>query len=56
MGWREGETNCLQCSLLPLGLCDPTLRLPMSPLLPENMVILENALREGGLQKKTIGK
>eukprot|EP00026_Physarum_polycephalum_P012852 Phypoly_transcript_13193.p1 GENE.Phypoly_transcript_13193~~Phypoly_transcript_13193.p1 ORF type:complete len:299 (+),score=57.06 Phypoly_transcript_13193:116-1012(+) len=39
-----------------LGLCDPTLRLPMSPLLPENLPILENALHESGVQKKTIGK
>jgi len=39
-----------------LGLCDPTLRLPMSPLLPENLPIIENVLRESGLHKKTIGK
>jgi len=39
-----------------LGLCDPTLRLPMSPLLPENLTILEAVLRDGGLLKQTIGK
>jgi len=37
-----------------LGLCDPTLRLPMSPLLPENLPSLENTLQESGLQKKTL--
>jgi len=39
-----------------LGLCDPTLRLPMSPLLPENVVTLEKTLQESGLLKPAVGK
>jgi len=40
-----------------LGLInDPTLRLPLSPLLPENLVALEKVLQEGGLLKPTVGK
>lgn len=40
-----------------LGLSDSTLRLPMSPLLSENVILLEKVLADAGLFKKaTIGK
>jgi len=39
-----------------LGLCDPTLRLPMSPLQPENLLVLEKMLHDNGLLKSSVGK
>jgi len=35
-----------------VGLCSASLRLPMSPLLPENVPVLENVLKEAGLLRK----
>jgi len=39
-----------------MGLCDPTLRLPLTPLLSENLPALEGVLQDAGLLKPKIGK
>jgi 4-hydroxy-tetrahydrodipicolinate synthase len=45
------ETNPIpvKTSMGMLGMCEPTLRLPMTPMLPENQEKLKKALKEYGL-------
>lgn len=47
----ESNPIPIKTAMSLLGLCSSTLRLPLSPLLPENVVVLEKVLKDGGFLK-----